>query len=274
MPIDNQAFTKTIAYTFVEQANNLGVSKEDIVVAEDRIAIYLNGKKLISTMSIPKDQDAHAVGFLLSEGVIEAVDDIQNITIAPDGLSVHIESKIKEENLANLFHEKTLTSGCCVGVTGNFEGKITKKFIATPMKVPISKVWEFLDDFEKGCTLFHTTGCVHQAVLRFENHPQINAEDIGRHNAIDKVIGKAKLQKIQTSESILIVSGRLSMEMVMKSAMHDIPIVISRAAATHLGVKTAQMLGITLIGFARNNKANIYTHPARILLEGKVSHTE
>ncbi|PAF48768.1 sufurtransferase FdhD [Helicobacter sp. 12S02232-10] len=254
-------------YTLIDKTNNRAILKEDAIVAEERIALYLNGTKIISTMSIPKDQDAHAVGFLLSEGVIESVEDIKNISIASDGLSVHIESKIKAENLQNLYHEKTLTSGCCVGVTGNFEGKIIEKFIATQMEVPISKIWKYLDDFEKGNLLFHTTGCVHQAILRFDNDMQINAEDIGRHNAIDKAIGKAKLQGIQTSEAILLVSGRLSMEMVIKAAMHNIPILISRAAATHLGIKTAQMLGITLIGFARNNKLNIYTHPSRILLK-------
>ncbi|PAF46445.1 sufurtransferase FdhD [Helicobacter sp. 12S02634-8] len=274
---DKQPFTQTIPYVLVEKASNQGVYQEDTIIAEERIALYLNGSKIIATMSIPKDQDAHAIGFLLSEGVIESIDDVKNISIAPDGLSVYVDAKINPEHLQNLYHEKTLTSGCCVGVTGNFEGKIIEKFIATQMQIPIGWVWELLESFEVGNLLFHTTGCVHQAVLHFLDGTSIHAQDIGRHNAIDKVMGKARLARKDTTQAVLFVSGRLSMEMVIKAAMHDIAILISRAAVTQLGIKTAQMLGITLIGFARNDKCNIYTHPSRILLDQthtqKAAHT-
>ncbi|PAF54572.1 sufurtransferase FdhD [Helicobacter sp. 13S00482-2] len=241
-------------------------TKKDIIITEERIALYLNGTKIISTMSIPIDQDAHAVGFLLSEGVIEKIEDITNIHVSDDGLSVFIDSKINEDNISNLYHEKTLTSGCCVGVTGNFEGKITEKFISSQMKISINKIWKLIEEFDSSNELFKLTGCVHQAVLCLENNKYVKSEDVGRHNAIDKVVGKAKLNNLDTSSAILLVSGRLSMEMIMKAGMHDIPIIISRAATTQLGIKTAQMLGITLIGFARDDKLNIYTHPARIVL--------
>lgn len=244
-------------------------SKEDIIITEERIALYLNGNKIISTMGIPLDQDAHAVGFLLSEGVIENVEDITKISISDDGLSVYIESKINSENIQNLYHEKTLTSGCCVGVTGNFEGKIIEKFIACEVQVSIDNIWDLVEKFDGSNELFNLTGCVHQAMLALEDGSSVCCTDVGRHNAIDKVVGKAKLAKLNTSSAILLVSGRLSMEMIIKAGMHDIPIVISRAATTQLGIKTAQMLGITLIGFARDNKLNIYTHPSRIILDNK-----
>jgi FdhD protein len=92
----------------------------------------------------------------------------------------------------------------------------------------------------------------------------ITAEDIGRHNAIDKVVGKCKLQELDTTKSILFVSGRLSSEMVTKAVMHKIPIVVSRTAPTYLGVQTAHNHGLTLIGFARGKKMNLYTHSGRI----------
>lgn len=253
----------------VVHKNGTTTAKEDTIITEERIALYLNNQKIISTMSIPLDQDAHAVGFLLSEGVIEKVEDISKIAISEDGLSVYIDSKINAENIQNLYHGKTLTSGCCVGVTGNFEGKIIQKFIASSMQVDIKKIWDIIENFDGNNELFSLTGCVHQAILILEDGTNISCTDVGRHNAIDKVVGKAKLAKLDTSSATLIVSGRLSMEMIIKAAMHDIPIVISRAATTQLGIKTAQMLGITLIGFARDNKLNIYTHPARIVLESK-----
>lgn len=238
----------------------------DCVIKEERIALYLNGTKILSTMSIPQDQDAHAIGFLLSEGVIRHIDDVLDVSIEDNGLSVKISAKIQEENMINLYKEKTLTSGCCVGVTGNFEGKIIEKFVSSQMRVHINVLWHILEVFYKDNELFDKTGCVHKALLiNKEGGVIAEAFDVGRHNAIDKVIGKARISKKDTSEAILFVSGRLSLEMVIKSAMHDIPIVVSKAATTQLAIQSAQKLGITLIGFARENRCNIYTHPSRIL---------
>jgi len=236
---------------------------DDMVISEERVAFYLNGKKLLSVMCLPFEQEAHLVGFLMSEGVLDTVSQIKSLKVAKDGLSVFMRADINEAKLAHLHKEKTLTSGCCVGVSANFDGEIVEKFIATPMKVSAERIFALLDIFNKHSELFSQTGCVHKAMLVCNQ--TLISEDIGRHNAIDKVIGKARLGGIDTRVSILIVSGRLSMEMIIKAAMNDIPIVISRAATTLLGVKSAQILGITLIGFARGDSLNIYTHPSRII---------
>lgn len=250
----------------IERVGNRGflTQEEDTIIKEERISLYLNGTKLMSMMALPADQDAHAVGFLMSEGVIERIEDLQSVQVSSDGTSVYVEATINHDHIANLFKEKTLTSGCCVGVTGNLEGNLIRRFIATPLQVAPERIWEEVDDFERSSYLFHETGCVHKASLLLENGSKITAEDIGRHNAIDKVIGKARLGRIDTEKAVLIVSGRLSMEMVVKAVMHHIPVVVSRAAATFLGVKAAQELGVTLVGFARSGKMNIYTHSGRI----------
>lgn len=237
----------------------------DNVIKEDRVSIYLNHKKIISTMCILDSQDAYAVGFLMSEAVIESIDDIYNINVSEDGLNVYVDAKIIEENLLNLYHEKTLTSGCCVGVSANFEGKILEKFVSSRFSFNINEINSLIKIFNEKTQLFHKTGCVHKVML-FCNGEIYSSEDIGRHNALDKTLGKAKLNRVDTAKSLLIVSGRLSMEMVIKCAMHDIPIVVSRSATTALGIKSANKLGITLIGFARDGHFNIYTHESRIKL--------
>ena len=240
------------------------VEKEDVVIDESRINIFLNGEKTISMMCIPKDQDAHAIGFLMSENVISGVDDIINIEIKNEGLDVYVNANINEDSLKNLYKEKTLTSGCGGGVTGNIAGSVEVPFNQVSMSVtPLTistEVKKFYDDSE----LYMLTGCVHKAMIYLEDGTTVTAEDIGRHNAIDKVIGKCKLDKLDTTKSVLFVSGRLSSEMVVKAVMHHIPIVVSRTAPTHLGVTTANKHGITLIGFARGKKMNIYTHVGRI----------
>ncbi len=125
----------------------------------------------------------------------------------------------------------------------------------------LSEIKQFYEDSE----LYLLTGCVHKAMLYLEDGTTVTAEDIGRHNAIDKVVGLCKLDGLDTTKSVLFVSGRLSSEMVVKAVMHKIPIVVSRTAPTHLGVKTAHTHGITLIGFARGRKMNIYTHSGRVI---------
>ena len=254
------AFYKTLR---IEKINTSGVfsASDDCVIKEERIAFFLNGKKLLSVMSIPKEQDYHIVGFLMSEGVVEDIKDIKDIAIKGD--KVYLDAKIDESKLQNLFLEKTLTSGCCVGVAGNLEGNVMQKFINTPFKISPKKLFYHLREFEKSSELFNLTGCVHKAMLVLENTTLIS-EDIGRHNAIDKVMGKAKMQGLFNKNAILYVSGRLSLEMIIKAVMHDIPIVVSKAAATYLGIKAAQETGVTLIGFARGDSANVYSHSGRI----------
>lgn len=242
------------------------VEMMDNVIAEERVEFYLNGKKLLSVMCVPSDQDAHLVGFLISEGVLSSADQIVSLSVAQDGLSVHLEADINEANLENLFKEKTLTSGCCVGVTANVDGSIDCNFVDSNYSIKSRDLLDLIEDFSRESELFSETGCVHKATLVLENGIKITAEDIGRHNAIDKAVGKAKLARLDTSRAVLLASGRLSMEMVIKCAMHRIPIVASKAAVTMMGIRSAQEYGITLAGFARGKKMNLYTHAGRIII--------
>ncbi len=239
------------------------VSESDFIIKEERVSFYLNGTKIISTMCLPSDQDAHILGFLANEGVIESYSDVRSIKVAKDGLSVFMEAKINEANIANLYHEKTLTSGCCVGVSANFEGRIVERFVSSKVRFSVAELSALIARFEQESELFSLTGCVHKVMI-FCDNGVFESEDIGRHNALDKAIGKAIMAEADLSRAVLIVSGRLSMEMVIKCAMSGIPLVISRAATTALGIKSALKLGITLVGFARNGKMNIYTHKGRI----------
>jgi FdhD protein len=237
---------------------------EDVTIEEARLNLFLNGEKAISMMTIPKDQDAHAIGFLMSENVISSLEDIKEIKISQDGLRVDIKANIDEKSLQNLYKEKTLVSGCGGGVTGNIEGSLEIPFNQSSFKVKPETIYSEVKKFYQESELYLLTGCVHKAMIYLLDGTTITAEDIGRHNAIDKVVGKCILKKLDTKKSILFVSGRLSSEMVTKAVMHKIPIVVSRTAPTYLGVQTANKHGLTLIGFARGKRMNIYTHSGRI----------
>lgn len=261
--MDNSKYLKKIIIEKV--AGDEVIEVEDVTIDESRINIYLNGEKTISMMCIPKDQKAHAVGFLMSENVIEKIEDIEDITISDDGLRVDIKAAVDENSLQNLYKEKTLVSGCGGGVTGNVAGSVEVPFNQTSFVVSPATISSEVKKFYAESELYMLTGCVHKAMLYLEDGTTVTAEDIGRHNAIDKVVGKCKLEGIDTSKAVLFVSGRLSSEMVVKAVMHKVAIVVSRTAPTHLGVKTAHTHGITLVGFARGKKMNIYTHSGRLL---------
>jgi len=261
--LDNEKYLKKIIIDKFKGDENKQV--EDLTIEEARLRVFLNGTKAISMMCIPKDQDAHALGFLMSEDVISDIDDVEKISISEKGLRVDIEAKINEHSLQNLYKEKTLTSGCGGGITGNISQDVEVTFNQTKMKVNPQTIYTKVKKFYQDSELYNLTGCVHKAMLYFEDGKTVSAEDIGRHNAIDKVVGKCKLAKIDTKHSILFVSGRLSSEMVIKAIMHKIPIVVSRTAPTNLGVVTAHEHGLTLVGFARGQKMNVYTHSGRII---------
>ena len=239
---------------------------EDFVIKEDKIEFFLNGKKFLSVMSIALHQDAHIVGFLLSEAVINDFSDIQSINISDDGLKVEVIASVSDEGYSNLFKEKTLTSGCCIGVTGNAEKVFDCAFINSDYKVKSKDILANMRLFNNSSKLFDNTGCVHKAELVLEDGTIYVAEDIGRHNAIDKVIGLASIDKKDVKRSVLYATGRLSMEMVVKCVMHKVPIVVSKAAVTFQGIKSANEHGITLVGFARGTKMNVYTHSGRVIV--------
>lgn len=260
--MENAKYLKTVVID--KLIENEATEVEDVTIEEARLSLYLNGEKAISMMTIPKDQEAHAIGFLMSENVISSIDDVIEIKLSEDGLRVDVSANINEDSLKHLYKEKTLTSGCGGGVTGTADSELVIPFNQTAFKVEAQTIYDEVKIFYKESELYNLTGCVHKAMIYLLDGTTVTAEDIGRHNAIDKAIGKCKLQRLDTTKSILFVSGRLSSEMVTKAVMHRIPMVVSRTAPTYLGVQTAHKHGITLIGFARGRKLNLYTHSGRI----------
>ncbi len=237
---------------------------EDVTIDEQRVSVYLNGQKAISMMCIPIDQDAHALGFLMSENVIGSIDDVEDITISQEGLRIDVTAKIDERSLDNLYTEKTLVSGCGGGVTANIASGVSVPFNQTRFFITPDTILSEVKKFYQESELYKLTGCVHKAMIYLQCGTTVTAEDIGRHNAIDKVVGKCKLKGLDTTKSVLFVSGRLSSEMVVKAVMHKVPVIVSRTAPTYMGVQTAHTHGVTLIGFARGRRMNIYTHAGRI----------
>ncbi|MDF2678806.1 MAG: fdhD, partial [Bacillota bacterium] len=199
------------------------------------------------------------LGFLLSESIIESLDDVKKIQIDGTygrGYVLLKERKILTESLLN---KRTITSGCGKGtVFYNVIDSFKSKKIEHPISVNLDNVIKLMKEFNHKSELFLTTGGVHSCALCDLEKILYFQEDIGRHNALDKILGSSLMDNLNLKDKIILTSGRISSEMLIKAAKREIPAIISRSAPTTLAIDMANALNILLIGFARGEKMNIY----------------
>ena len=233
----------------------------DILVREIKLEILLNGKRFGALMATPSDQKALAVGYLLSENLISDASGIKSIELAPDGLSVNVCGEINSFDA-----EKVIISGCGRSSTANIDpAAMAARKVRSDAKFHKNEILNLMSEFYTQCELYEMTGCVHTAKLFTAGGEHFIGEDIAQHNTIDKSVGKAVLVGHDTQGSLLLVSGRLSSEMVVKAVMSGVSALVSRTAPTSLGVVIARKFDLTLCGFARGENLNVYSGEERIL---------
>ena len=239
----------------------------DQIAAEIPFALTINGQLLVTLVCTPTELDAMAVGFLLSEGILIDRESLLDLSVNEKDAIVSVTLKSLPDGFDQIAQKKTITSGCGQGITfsdgSNLESIPTNQ---VSIRVTPEYLRSLLKEFRSISDLFQKTGGVHSAALADKNKIILFAEDIGRHNAVDKLIGRTFLDNIHVENKILLSSGRISGEIMTKVIRNKIPILISRTAPTCMSLTYAENYGITLIGFARGKKMNIYTHPQRILL--------
>jgi FdhD protein len=240
----------------------------DTVIREIKLEIYVNERYIAALMGTPVDQVELVVGYLMSENIIENVKDIEKTelkNIDDKIFQVYIKAKANEKSIDKLDTDGVIVSGCGRGVSTQISKKaIDAKVIKSDLCIDASLLFKEMGEFYTQCPLYEQTGCVHTAKVYVDEHTYFIGEDIAQHNTIDKAVGKALMAGADISKAFLMVSGRLSSEMVAKAVMHQIPILASRTASTCRGVNIADKFGLTLIGFVRGDKMNIYRHPRRI----------
>ncbi len=233
---------------------------EDVVAVEKKVRISVNGKHALSLYCSPQMIREFVVGVVFNEGLISGGWCAERISITyGDEINVDIPATgtIAEG-------EKVVTSGCAGGISLNRQ--LPEEKISDPSVFDLPDIIKLYREFQKRSEGYKSTGGVHSAALADKNHMLVFTEDIGRHNAVDKVIGYALLEDIPFPGKIMLASGRLSSEIVLKCGRCNIPVIISRAAPTSLSVDIAEASGVTLIGFARGDRMNIYTGKQRIRL--------
>ena len=243
-------------------------SVADTVIREIKLELLVNGKKIGALMAVCVDLKELAVGYLMSEDIIKSVEDISKLELVDvdtKTFQVHIDAKVIEKNIDRLDLEGVIVSGCGRAVSTQISKiAIEASIMKDDFSIDATLLFEEMDKFYDQCPLYEQTGCVHTAKLYYDKDTYFIGEDIAQHNTIDKAVGKARLAGVDVSKSFLMVSGRLSSEMVAKAVMHQIPILASRTASTCRGVNISDKFSLTLIGFVRGKKMNIYRNPRRV----------
>jgi len=235
-------------------------SEDDIVAAELPFTIFVNDEEIVTLLCSPNSLKELTVGFLYSEGFISALSNIDKIYIDEEkGLGYAYINNINEFS-KDFRGKRTITSGCGKGtVFYNVLDSFKSRRIEKPLHVNIESIKSLMRIFNKRSEMFMKTGGVHSCALCSMEEIIVFNEDIGRHNALDKVFGKALLDGIDTKDKMVLTSGRVSSEILIKAAKRQVPVIISRSAPTSLAVEISEKLGITLVGFARGEKMSIYT---------------
>ena len=246
----------------------------DPVIKELPLTIILNQEELATLPCSPTDLKYLAIGFLFSEGWLENKDEIKRITVDDQNGVVSVETAEGKWLTDRLTGRQRVTSGCARMVWEGYRHtevpgleKVKSRF-----SISAARVLALVRQFQLRSQLFKATGGVHSAALCDTKDIIVFSDDIGRHNAIDKILGRCLLDHITTTNRIIITSGRVSSETVLKVARMNIPVLVSRSAPTDLGVRLADSLGMTLVGFARGKKMNVYTVGERIVTDGEESN--
>jgi FdhD protein len=245
-------------------------SIEDIVAKEFPLTIILNNQELVTLLCSPANLKYLAVGFLFSEGLLKSKDEVKKIVVDDRRGVVRVETDVDKALANDALFQRFITSGCGRGASfygaadAQGQGKVESN-----IEISTFEVLALANEFQHRSQIYRATGGVHSAALCDTRNIIVFSEDIGRHNALDKIFGECILNDITTDDHLIITSGRVSSEILLKVVKRNIPIIVSKSAPTDLGVRLADDLGVTLVGFVRGKRMNVYTHAGRIATDGK-----
>jgi len=274
--------------TFTEYTLNSAQQVQSPVIGESRWTLYVNGRELVTFMCTPCDLHYLALGFLQTERLINELSNVLSLRVFEtenscywylpgiglnDTLTMHvcpesvgaIDARIQGDPFAGL-GPRTLTSGCGGGITFADLSQAHAP-LQSGLQVTASQILRLMEQLKANATLYRMARGVHTSALAKADQLLAIAEDVGRHNTLDKLAGRCLLAGIPTRDLILLTTGRVSSEMITKAARLEIPLVVSRTSPTVLSIRLAEAWRMTLIGYARARRFNVYAGAERIELD-------
>ena len=263
--LENDDLTETI-----NCINEAGENIQLPVVKEIPLTIYLNKQEIVTAMTLGDMPDILAVGYLLNQNMLQRDDIISDIDYDSD-LQVVIIRTERTTNYEKKMEKKIRTSGCAVGtVYGDIMDDFSSVNLNKDATIKTSWIYAISKKVNTRPSLYLKAGALHGCVLCKNDSPIIYVEDVGRHNAVDKIAGWMFLNKENASDKIFYTTGRLTSEMVIKTVQMGIPILISRSGFTESGVQLAKESGLTLIGRAKGKRMIIANGIERVIFDTDV----
>ena len=247
--IDSFTYNSYINIPLIKIENTNSINTEDMIVSEFPLDLFINEKYSNTFLCSPNKLKELVVGYIYSKNLIDSKDDILDFKL--DKNSKRAEIKIKE------IHPSL----------DNYEALNINPIKNNSLNISASEIYKVMEYNLNASQIFKNTAAVHNISIYHNNGVVISCDDVARHNALDKAIGHCILNNIPLDESIVFVSGRFSFEMMKKATRAKIPIIVAKSATTSLSMEAAEKLNITLVGFVRGKRMNIYTNPHRIILE-------
>src|SRR5947208_15123173 len=227
------------------------------IVREQPLTLSVNGEKFLTLLCSPVKLEAQVVGYLWMEKVIASLDEVTRVEVSPvDG---HAEVTLSHP--VTLPTERILTSGCGGGITFRIDHRLFPR-LASSLRVAPETLSAQMKDLFAAAVHYRESRGIHGAALSDGQRLLVVAEDVGRHNAVDKVKGEALLRGIPTEDRILLSTGRVSSEMLLKAARMGVPLVASRTSPTEMAVALAEQLNVTICGYVRGDNLNLYAGSA------------
>lgn len=238
--------------------------RKDWLAEEWPLTIVVNGEQYITLLATPAHLDELAVGFAKGEGLLRCREDITSLRVSSDRKQVELELRGNVDLAARLASTRILTTGCGKG-SGYFRAvdSLQQRRVHGGKKRTSGQISRLMAEFSTSSELFSQTGSVHTAGLAREEI-EVFREDVARHNTVDKLAGYLVLHGQDATDMCLLTSGRISSELVLKAARMGIGMLLSPSAPTALAVELADKLGLTLVGFIRGQRFNIYCNFWRV----------
>lgn len=236
------------------------------VVIEQPLTVYLNGTEISTMICSPHALKEAAAGYLISEGLLTERSDLLDIQLDADQGRICFTSRRLSDDVLHTRHQRSADQESAAPSLYFAKDARQLQPIVSDVRFDVSLLLSLVQDLEARSDTFHQTGGVHTVALANPSGMLYRYEDIGRHNALDKVVGHAFLNDVAMQDKCVVLSGRIASEMLIKSARAGIPVVLSRSAPMQLSLEIAEQLGMTVIGFARGSKLTVYTGFDRVIV--------
>jgi FdhD protein len=235
------------------------------------LTLFLNAREIVTMMTIGDHPDLLAIGYLLNQNMLRADDEITAVDYEPDIETIVVRTR-RQTDYEEKLKKKVQTSGCAQGtVFGDLMEELDKVALPADAKIKTSWLYELTRKINTEPSLYLKAGAIHGCVLCQADRPVVYMEDVGRHNAVDKIAGYMFVNGIPAADKIFYTTGRLTSEMVIKTVKMGIPILVSRSGFTAWGVELARKTGLTLIGRARGKRFVALSGADRIEFDADLS---